>query len=427
VGPRNDIWRCLPSNDEPGKSWELLLREAPWTTRWGHCSVALHGGAVLVLGGMDGGGELLGDVWRSDDEGSNWQRLGEPPWPPRVGHRLVALGCGSGSALLAGGLGAEGRRGSGAGHGVALGDVWRTDSGGERWELACRAAPWAARSWFGLVALPSGALLMAGGLASDGSLLNDVWHSLDNGRSWTLVLLTAPWMARRGHGLVVLASGELLLMGGIGCEGTVNDVWQSLDQGETWQQAAAAAAWTPRADFGLVALPCGGALLLGGQERGSGGCCADAWWGVSHTYAGADADRSPVVLEEIHGTEGAVPPTTDPPSLPFSQLFGDFARLSPTLPPRVPDCPSSPPAASLGRERTPRLGDGDGSNREGGGGGGDDLAGGSTGDTAPAASTAAVELAADKRPTFLGSSSATLPRRRKQCLGGLFCGRRHTA
>ena len=43
---------------------------------------------------------------------------------------------------------------------------------------------------------------------------SDCWLSRDEGRSWTRQLEAAPWGARSGMGMVALPSGALVLAGG---------------------------------------------------------------------------------------------------------------------------------------------------------------------------------------------------------------------
>lgn len=295
--------------------------------------MSLHDGVVLVLGGMGGSGQPLADVWSSSDQGVSWSRVTDTaPWVARTGHRTAALPkVGPAAALLVGGAGPAG----------SLNDVWRTDDGGARWELATRSVPWTARSWFGLAALPSGSVLLFGGLAADGaSLLCDVWRSRSGGRVWEFISDAAPWAARRGFGTAVLPSGAVLVLGGLGEKGPLSDIWCSSDEGHSWEQVTSSAAWPPRVDLGVAVLPGGAVLVLGGQDRSTGGCRNDVW-------------RSDVGESEANPTtassrsEGSCSSSRADP-LPGTTSLG---RLTPTQPPLPPECPSSPPAAALGRVR----------------------------------------------------------------------------
>lgn len=258
MGPRNDVWESA----DAGTSWRQALEIAPWPSRWGHAAVALPEGTMLLCGGMGGNGKELGDVWRSALDGSNWTRLTlEAPWCARVGHRLVALQGGAESCLVLGG------RGPG---GIAMRDAWLSATGGESWQLICGEAPWPARSSFGAVCLASGRLLVAGGLGESGGLLNDVWSSEDRGLSWQQATATASWPARQALGLAALPDDAVLLTGGSGSGGTsLNDVWRSGDRGANWELVKGHAAWPPRADFGLLSIASGSTLLVLGGSGGS--------------------------------------------------------------------------------------------------------------------------------------------------------------
>lgn len=130
------------------------------------------------------------------------------------------------------------------------------------WTQRCEVADWPARSKAGLASLPSGQVLLLGGLVGP---RRDIWQSTDSGTTWERVADTASWMARSGHGVAVLAGGAVLLAGGIAAAGKkLNDVWRSLDGGNTWHELVKEAPWPPRTAQSLVAMPGGTVLMLGG-------------------------------------------------------------------------------------------------------------------------------------------------------------------
>ncbi len=55
-------------------------------------------------------------------------------------------------------------------------------------------APWTSRTSFSGLVLPGGTVVVMGGeIDRDGSQINDVWRSLDNGASWSKVTTNAGW------------------------------------------------------------------------------------------------------------------------------------------------------------------------------------------------------------------------------------------
>jgi len=95
-------------------------------------------------------------------------------------------------------------------------------------------------------------LLMLGGEnAYDNN--NEVWGSIDQGKSWLLMSARAPWMQRNYHSTHVTKDGAIVLLAGLGDKQPgfdtttqQNDVWLSLDGGFTWGECTQDAAWDDR-------------------------------------------------------------------------------------------------------------------------------------------------------------------------------------
>ena len=47
---------------------------AGWTARYGHSSVAMPDGSIVLMGGCDSSG-FKNDVWRSTDNGATWTQV----------------------------------------------------------------------------------------------------------------------------------------------------------------------------------------------------------------------------------------------------------------------------------------------------------------------------------------------------------------
>ena len=318
---------CPPRRLGPGVDlahWQVVpARGDIWSPRYGHATVVLPSGSVLVMGGTDAAGRRLNDVWRSDDGGVSWVCAPPTPprWAPRHSHSAVVLI--TGEVVVMGGIATAGR----------VNDVWRSADQGETWAAVRTVGTmWSARSSHVAVVLPRGDVLVMGGNAAFGGTnevwrsvdgcvswtkvrhrsrgkrgasmwsprwyhagvvlpngyvvvlggsaeedKNDVWVSKDGGCHWSQVRVTGPmWDPRWYHTAVVAGDGSMVVMGG--STGTnANDVWRSADGGKTWAQVEPAAGmWAGRTAHCAVTLPSGKVLVLGGKYMG-GPCMNDVW------------------------------------------------------------------------------------------------------------------------------------------------------
>ena len=111
-------------------------------------------------------------------------------------------------------------------------DVWGSDDGGICWFLLTADSDGAATSgYYGaslVVATLGGVeiLVLASGYGG-GTLLSSMYHSLDAGASWDVIVSTgAMWPARTYSALIYdLANTRLAIMGGSTIRGYVNDFW----------------------------------------------------------------------------------------------------------------------------------------------------------------------------------------------------------
>jgi len=252
-GADTAYWSFTTQSELTG-TWTELTPGAEWSGRYGHSSVVLPGGSIVLMGGYDGA--YRNDVWISTDQGATWeQQTAAAEWSARRMHASVVLP--GGDIVLIGGY-------DGAFHN----DVWISTDQGATWTQQTAAAEWSARSFHTLVVLPDDSLLLMGGASSSGTLWNDVWRSTNQGANWTLMVNHAEWGARGNHQSVVLADGSVVLMGGFGFEGTSvgrrRDVWRSTNQGATWVLMNASAPWAAREAHISVVIPDGSIILMGG-------------------------------------------------------------------------------------------------------------------------------------------------------------------
>jgi len=266
-------------------AWTQLNASAGWSFRSGHSSVAMPDGRIVVMGGFNNVTGLINDVWQSTDNGVTWMQVNASAgWAPRYGHSSVVLA--DGSILVMGGF-------VGASQGTSLppsklslsrgfadgssitNDVWRSTDNGVTWTLVNASAGWSARSYQRTVVMPDGSIILMGGADTNG-IKNDVWQSTDNGVTWTQVTGSAGWSARSYPSSVVMPDGSIVLAGGEDITGIRNDVWRSTDNGVTWTQVAGSAGWAPRYSHSSVAMPDGSIVLMGGFD-GLLTCMNDVW------------------------------------------------------------------------------------------------------------------------------------------------------
>ena len=244
-------WAWYFGDEDYTAPWTQQTAGAGWSTRWGHSSVAMPEGSIVLMGGYDGGDK--NDVWRSTDNGLTWtQQTAGAGWSTRWGHSSVVMP--DSSIVLMGGYGG----------GDYKNDVWRSTDNGASWILQTAGAGWTGRVRHSSVALPDGSIVLTGGDVSRDIFINDTWRSTDNGATWTRMNASAGWTARSQHSSVVMPDGSIVLMGGYIGAGNKNDVWRSTDNGAMWTKVNASAAWTARRYHSSVAMLDGSIVLMGG-------------------------------------------------------------------------------------------------------------------------------------------------------------------
>ncbi|HON82361.1 MAG TPA: kelch repeat-containing protein [Methanoregulaceae archaeon] len=242
---KNDVWRSTDN----GATWTRMTSSAGWSARQYHTSVVMPDGSIVLMGGNDG--SRKNDVWRSTDNGATWTRMtSSAGWSARQYHTSVVMP--DGSIVLMGGN-----------DGSRKNDVWRSTDNGATWTRMTSSAGWSARQYHTSVVMPDGSIVLMGG--NDGSRKNDVWRSTDNGATWTRMTSSAGWSARQYHTSVVMPDGSIVLMGGN--DGSrKNDVWRSTDNGATWTRMTSSAGWSARQYHTSVVMPDGSIVLMGGND-----------------------------------------------------------------------------------------------------------------------------------------------------------------
>ena len=155
---KNDVW----FSTDKGASWNSWKVEIPWSARYGHTAELLANGSMMVLGGNDG--QSRNDVWLFPAGGKEWVEISGrfgAEWSGRYGHTSIVLA--EGTILLMGGYTGSDR----------LNDVWRSADNGVSWDRITSSAQWTARNVHTAALLPNGRVVLAGG--NDGSSKSDVW------------------------------------------------------------------------------------------------------------------------------------------------------------------------------------------------------------------------------------------------------------
>lgn len=160
----------------PGGSIEIEeIPDSPgWLRgRWparAHASAVAHEGALYLFAGEGADGVFFNDVWKSESEGRNWEKVAAAPWAPRSKAGTVSF---NGRIWIAGGVGADD---------TYFDDVY-SSSDGESWTKEPEVGEkWGGRSQHSMFVFQD-RLWVAGGRNGDADL-SDLWYSF-NGREWT--------------------------------------------------------------------------------------------------------------------------------------------------------------------------------------------------------------------------------------------------
>ncbi len=121
----------------------------------------------------------------------------------------------------------------------------------------------------------NGELYLIGG--GDGSSKNDIWKSIDQGKSWTQVETTGDIFSPRHKHQVVAKGDSLYVIGGNAGGVYKNDIWKSDNQGETWTKISddSNTPFAPRDAHQVVVI--GDTMYLIGGWTSNSGISNDIW------------------------------------------------------------------------------------------------------------------------------------------------------
>jgi PKD repeat protein len=221
---KNDSWLSLTN----GSQWSQKTVAAPWLGRAGARTVVLSNGTIVIMGGTyySTGSVFLNDVWATTDNGATWTLMNSSPgWSPRSEMGVTVI---SGDRIVV--TGGE----DATNH---FNDTWIGTNCGATWTRITPSAEWPARSHHGLVTMPDDSLYMIGGNLQSGDVAGDSWHSTNNTVNWTLTNSSlGSFVARYGMGITPLPSGDILMTGGVtSTYPDRNETWMLSPQGAITQ------------------------------------------------------------------------------------------------------------------------------------------------------------------------------------------------
>ncbi len=287
----NDTWAYDPATN----TWTDLdpAGAAPAARRCQSMVYDPSAGWVIVFAGedttgtlLDGTGELLNDIWAYDPTANKWTDL-DP-----VGAVPSARWCQSmvydpstGQVIMFGGSDESG----------CLNDTWAYDPTANKWtDLDPVGAVPSARWQQAMVYDPrSGRVIMYGGEAGTGALLNDTWAYDPTANAWTdLEPLEAPSAGRRSHSMVYDSSTKrVIVFGGWGdrddvLAGMLNDTWAYDPAANAWTDLDPPGALPPRrkGQAMIYAASSGRVIMFGGDyDNGQYWTCINDTWAYNPT------------------------------------------------------------------------------------------------------------------------------------------------
>ena len=248
---------------EPTGVAPVARQAATWTVDPGTGIAYLYGGTTGGIGpdGQPAAGSTLGDLWAYDLAADSWEPVvgtsDEPP--PRSGHAAAWVD-GVGVVVVGGRDGA----------GKPLGDIWRFDPTDGSWRALSPAAPGLpARSGACSATAADGRLWVSHGLGARGAV-DDTWRYEVQANRWRSVDATTPPSARSGQACWIDAAGRFVLFGGRNGDAFAGDLWATgtgADGAGAWSRLAAEGALSPRTGT-AIAVHTDAAVLFGGVDEG---------------------------------------------------------------------------------------------------------------------------------------------------------------
>jgi galactose oxidase-like protein len=241
----------------------VARQAATWTVDPGTGIAYLYGGTTGGIGpdGEPAAGSTLGDLWAYDLAADSWEPVvgtsDEPP--PRSGHSAAWVD-GVGVVVVGGRDGA----------GRPLADIWRFDPNDSSWRALSPAGPaLPARSGACAAAAADGRLWVSHGLGAQGPL-DDTWRYEVQANRWRSLDAQTPPSARSGQACWIDAAGRFVLFAGRSGDTFAGDLWATgtgTDGAGSWSRLGAEGGLSPRTGS-AVAVHTDEAVLVGGVDEG---------------------------------------------------------------------------------------------------------------------------------------------------------------
>jgi N-acetylneuraminic acid mutarotase len=225
------------------------------TARAYHSDVLLPNGHVLIVGGVDASGSILSRAELYDPQAGRWTRARDMS-VARAGVAAVLLR--TGQVLVAGGVSGM----AGSGPVLASAEIYDPASG--VWTTTGRLA--VPRYDYSATLLPSGTVLVAGGVGVSGATLSSAELYDPVAGRWAAT--STMTVARAAHTATLLPGGKVLVTGGAtGVFGT-GPVLRSAElyDPRTGRWMAAGSMRAARASHTATLLPTGRVLVAGGES-----------------------------------------------------------------------------------------------------------------------------------------------------------------
>ena len=218
----NDIWSIV-ANTTTNAVWNQVSNLEFMSGRSLFGIVVVNTNDVIIVGGWETGdpsGVGLNDVWRSNDGGRNFYKVGNGDFSRRHSHGCAMLG----SSIYISGGSSGGR------------EVWRSDDLGLTWTQLGTSPLTLSHSGHAMVRHTDRLLILGGG----SSLTNRMFTST-NGSTWNEVAVTGStrmgsgnlnwtgnmWSPREYFACAVSSTNDIYVMGGtVSYDGTSDQVWK---------------------------------------------------------------------------------------------------------------------------------------------------------------------------------------------------------